>query len=318
MRLIDDIIDISKIEAGQIRINPTFFNLSGVFKDLITLFEKTLLRNHNTRVSIIADHKGINPDFTFYADELRFRQIITNLINNAIKFTEEGEIRFGVDSLGDGVLRFYVSDTGIGIPEDKQSVIFERFRQGHETKDKFYGGTGIGLSISRHLTELMGGEISVKSEFGKGSCFYFTLPYSPAKVEVPDLFNQARQTDADWNQKTILVAEDDESNYLLIREILKRTRVNLIRAKDGIEVVELALQHNPPDLILMDIQLPGRTGYEATKLIKAARPGIPVIAQTAYAMSSEREKSYQSGCDGYLSKPIKVQEFFSLLSMYLD
>jgi PAS domain S-box-containing protein len=318
MRLIDDIIDISKIEAGQIRINNTSFNLKSVLKDLETLYAKNMLRQKKTSIQLVLDNNSFNPELNIFSDEMRFRQVFSNLLNNALKFTETGEIRFGVYQVKNDMIHFYVRDTGIGIPASQQKLIFERFRQGHSTKNKLYGGTGLGLSISKHFIELMGGTISVASEEGKGSEFKFTIPLKSTFFEKPGSVLKMEISGCHWSGKSILVAEDDVSNFFLLSEILKKTQAKILWAKDGIEVVTIFEKNPEIDLILMDIQLPFRNGYECTGIIKNINPGVPVIAQTAYAMSGEQEKSARAGCDGYLSKPIKLNELLTVLSRYLN
>jgi PAS domain S-box-containing protein len=318
LNLIDDIIDISKIEAGQIRLNNIAFKLSSVFSELHTLFIKNQKKQNREILTFKIDHNGFDPEINIISDAFRLKQILINLISNAFKFTEKGEVRFGIKSIDNEHISFYVKDTGIGIQKEKQQLIFDRFRQGFESKTKFYGGTGLGLAISKHLVELLGGEIKVISEPEKGSEFIFSMKYKKSGEEVKPKVKIAVNILHDWKNKTILVAEDEPSNYLLINEILKDTEVNLIWAKDGREVVNLFKEHQDVDLILMDVQMPVINGYLATKEIKDIRKDVPVIAQTAYAMAGEREKSISAGCDDYLSKPIKPRDLIAAVARFLD
>jgi PAS domain S-box-containing protein len=318
LNLIDDIIDISKIEAGQIRLNNVAFRLSSVFSELHTLFSKNLKRQNRENLTFKIDHNGFDPEINIISDAFRLRQILINLISNAFKFTEKGEVRFGIKNVDKDYIRFYVKDTGIGILKEKQQLIFDRFRQGFDSKTKFYGGTGLGLAISKHLVELLGGEIFVNSEPENGSEFIFSIKYTKTTEVVKPKEKQVINILHDWKNKTILVAEDEMSNYLLINEILKDTAVNLIWAKDGREVVNLFKENQEVDLILMDIQMPVINGYLATKEIKEIRKDVPVIAQTAYAMAGEREKSMKAGCDDYLSKPIKPRDLISAIARFLE
>lgn len=180
MRLIDDIIDISKIEAGQLIINNTNFNLSHLMRDLYQIFSKSLYNQDKNHIKLIEDNNNRDLNIMVYTDQLRLKQIFSNLLSNAVKFTESGEIRFGVKNIYNERISFYVRDTGVGIEKKKLKLIFERFRQGHELDGKFYSGTGLGLPISKNLTELMGGKISVNSIPGKGTEFNFTIPYKRA------------------------------------------------------------------------------------------------------------------------------------------
>lgn len=318
MRLIDDIIDISKIEAGQTQINNSFFKVQPILDELKSMFDKTILRQKKSNLWLKIDNKYPTEDLLIYADELRFRQIFSNLLNNAIKFTDEGEIRYGLYSLSQNWVSFYVNDTGVGIPPEKHELIFDRFRQGHESKERLYGGTGLGLAICKHFSEQMGGNIKVISDIGKGAEFRFELPFKHTGVKLPEIDFKLERPDYEWSGKTILIAEDDESNYFLLNEVLKRTMVKIIWAKDGESAVQMVENDPSVDLVLMDIQMPGMSGYEATSLIKMKRPELPVIAQTAYAMSGEREKSIRAGCDGYISKPLKMNELMLTISMQLD
>ncbi len=316
MRLIDDIIDIAKIEAGQIKMNKSYFELAPLLKDLKILFSKSMLRQGKGGIQLIENHSNAYASSLIFTDEFRLRQVFSNLINNAIKFTEEGEIRYGIKEVSEEFIWFYVRDTGIGISDEKQSVIFERFRQGHESNTRFYGGTGLGLAISKHLVELMGGEIKVSSKTGYGSEFSFSVPFINQEAALPKEVVHSGHELKNWEKKSILIAEDDESNFILLREILKKTRADILWAKDGEEAVEL-FSTRKVDLVLMDVQMPGKNGYEATRLIKEINKQIPVVAQTAYAMAGERELSIDAGCDDYISKPVKISELMFVLNKYL-
>ena len=255
-------------------------------------------------------------ELAIYTDPFRLKQILINLLSNAVKFTEEGEIILGIEEHPDGIY-FYVKDSGIGIREEKQKLIFDRFMQGHETKTKLYGGTGLGLAISKNLTEILGGTIGVNSSSGEGSTFWFILP----RNEVPLKYEAALRTPSSnlrsWEDKKILIAEDDHSNYYFLFESLKDTGAKILWSKDGEETLEMFREHSDLNVVLMDINMPVINGYDCTRQIKKERPELPVIAQTAYAMSGEREISRQAGCDDYLSKPIKVSELLDTLSRYL-
>ncbi len=317
MRLIDDIIDIAKIEAGQIKIYNSYFDLSTLLKDLKLLFSRNLYRQNRQNLQLIEDNNDISVSIQFYGDQIRIRQILNNLLSNAIKFTEKGEIRFGVRSISDGFISFYVKDTGAGIAEEKLQIIFDRFRQGHESKTKFYGGTGLGLAISKHLVELMGGTINVSSVKEEGSEFVFSIPFYTMEGDIVETVKAFEKKENNWEGKTILIAEDDASNYFLLQEILKSTFVKILWAKDGNEVVEMFKSKPEIDLILMDVQLPVLDGYSASRIIKNLRSDIPIIAQTSYAMSGEKQESILAGCDEYISKPIKIEDLLSIISKFL-
>jgi PAS domain S-box-containing protein len=316
MRLIDDIIDIAKIEAGQVNVHISECQISDLFKELDLMFIQNVKRLGKEKVNITVKWDWPMEELAIYTDPFRLKQILVNLLSNAAKFTEEGEIILGIAEDPRGVL-FYVQDTGIGIREEKQKVIFDRFMQGHETKTKLYGGTGLGLAISKNLTEILGGEIGVESKSGEGSKFWFILPRNEVPLKHEAALRKPRSDIRSWEGKRILIAEDDHSNYYFLFEAIKDTGVEVIWAKDGEETLELFRENPDLDLVLMDIHMPLINGYECTKVIKEERPELPVIAQTAYAMSGEREISKQAGCNGYLSKPIKVSELLDALAKHI-
>ena len=317
MHLIDDIIDISKIEAGQIVIHPEVFLFSELMNDLNFIFNKSLERLNKQYIRLIEYHHGYSSGIQIYNDPFRLKQIFSNLISNAIKFTDNGEICFGIKNITNQTIVFYVKDTGVGIETDKQKLIFDRFRQGHETNTRFFGGTGLGLAISKHLVEMMGGSITVTSELYNGSEFCFSIPLhaSPGQANSTDAEDQ--DVEIDLTQKTILIAEDEDSNFMFLEEALKKKGANIIRAKDGIEVVTLFRENPGINIVLMDIRLPLQNGYEATRLIKDIDRSIPIIAQTAYAMEGEKQQSLHIGCDDYLAKPVFLNELYSKIKKYL-
>ncbi len=316
MRLIDDIIDIAKIEAGQVNVHISECFIKELFKELHLIFIQNIRRTGKENLSIRLSWDWPLNELAIYTDPFRLKQILLNLLSNAVKFTDEGEIVLGLKEHPEGIY-FYVKDSGIGICDEKQKVIFARFMQGHETKTKLYGGTGLGLAISKNLTEILGGRIGVDSRSGEGSEFWFILP----RNEVPLKYEAALRTPSNnlrsWEDKKILIAEDDHSNYYFLFEALKDTGVEILWSKDGEETMEMFRAHKDIDLVLMDINMPLKNGYECTREIKKERPTLPVIAQTAYAMSGEREISRDAGCDNYLSKPIKVSELLDTLALYI-
>jgi len=316
MRLIDDIIDIAKIEAGQVNVHIAECFIRELFKELHLMFIQNIKRAGKEKVTMNLKWEWPMEDLAIYTDPFRLKQILVNLLGNAVKFTEEGEIVLGIKEDPEGI-RFYVKDSGIGIREEKQKVIFDRFMQGHETKTKLYGGTGLGLAISKNLTEILGGEIGVESKTGEGATFWFILP----RNEVPLKYEAALRAPASdfksWAGKKILIAEDDHSNYYFLYEALKDTGAEVLWSKDGEETLAIFRSNPDLNLVLMDINMPFINGYECTKIIKKENPDLPVIAQTAYAMSGEREISRESGCDDYLSKPIKVKELLETLARHI-
>lgn len=316
MRLIDDIIDIAKIEAGQVNMHIAECFIRDLFKELHLMFIQNLKRTGKDHVELNIRWDWPFSDLALYTDPFRLKQILVNLLSNAVKFTDEGQIVLGLEEHPEGV-RFYVKDSGIGIREEKQKVIFDRFMQGHETKTKLYGGTGLGLAISKNLTEILGGEIGVQSQSGEGSTFWFILPRNEVPLKHEAALRAPISSVRSWENKKLLIAEDDHSNYYFLYEALKDTGIKILWARDGEETLEIFRENPDLDLVLMDIQMPVRNGYECTRIIKEERPALPVIAQTAYAMSGEREISREAGCDDYLSKPIKVNELLNTLSKHI-
>ncbi len=312
MRLIDDIIDIAKIEAGQVNVHIAECFISDLFRELHLMFLQNIKRSDKDNVKLTLKWNWPVSELAIYTDPFRLKQILVNLLGNAVKFTEEGEIVLGIEEHPEGI-RFSVKDSGIGIREEKQKIIFDRFMQGHETKTKLYGGTGLGLAISKNLTEILGGEIGLESVSGEGSTFWFILP----RNEVPLKYEAALRAPVfdvrSWEGKKILIAEDDHSNYYFLNEALKDTGVEIHWARDGEETLAIFRELTDLNLVLMDINMPLINGYECTRIIKQERPDLPVVAQTAYAMSGEREISKDAGCDDYLSKPIKVKDLLNVI-----
>jgi signal transduction histidine kinase/CheY-like chemotaxis protein len=306
VNLIDDIIDLSKIEAGQLALNMNQVNIDDLIFDLYTFFNEIKYKQEKEHISFRVLNLNDDENSFFYTDGNRVRQILTNLIGNALKFTEKGTVEFGyINMLEDKKFRFYVKDTGIGIPPDKMDIIFERFRQVEEGSTRKYGGTGIGLFISKHLVRMLGGELWVESELEKGSTFFFELPYESV-VKPNDklkLFKPAIKQ-YHWDDKVILIAEDVETNYYFLNAILSKTRAKILWARDGEEVYTICASNPNIDIVLMDIQMPKLNGYQATTKIKEIKPYLPIIAQTAYAMPNDNIKCIEAGCDDYISKPI--------------
>ena len=254
-----------------------------------------------------------------FGDGTRITQILTNLISNAIKFTDFGFVKFGYSKTSDNKnIEFYVSDSGIGIDKENIELIFERFKQADDRINRKYGGTGLGLSISRQLVSLMGGELWVESEPGKGSTFRFTVPLiriSNNLVNIPETDSLILKNHLE--NKCILIVEDEYSSFLYIESVLEEEGAKIIWSETAAAAIEIIKQNPLINLVLMDIQLPGMSGYEATAEIKKIRPELPVIAQTANAMEGDMEKSLAAGCDDYISKPISLDEFLWKINKYI-
>ena len=309
LQLIGDILDLSKIEAGTLDFCYSDLDLHQLFQEIES---SSQLRQTNEQVQIC--YEAHLTDCYIHTEKNRLTQVVINMINNAMKFTTEGSIRFGYQLKDTNYLYFYVTDTGCGIPANKKDSVFGRFVK----LNSFVQGTGLGLSICQTIIENMGGKIGVESEEGKGSTFWFTLPYRPAqRVSVEQkVITQER---VKQTKLTILIAEDNQSNFRLFESILQK-EYHIIHAWNGEEAIELFKQH-APHLILMDINMPKLNGYETTQHIRTLSPSIPIIAITAYAYAEDEQRILNSGFDAYTSKPINAQhlkkEIVNLLKRHL-
>ncbi|MEW5846663.1 MAG: ATP-binding protein [Bacteroidota bacterium] len=323
VNLIDDIIDLSKIDAGQLTVNPTDCNLDNLMFEVYTFFNEIKFKQEKEHINIRLLNLNDDESNILYTDAQRLRQVLVNLIGNALKFTEKGSVEFGyVINEDKSNIEFFVRDTGIGIPKDKQDIIFDRFRQVQEGTTRKYGGTGIGLYISKHIIELLGGEIWFESEVGQGTTFHFTLPYHESKsVSNGSVIFKTKAPEYNWKGKTLLIAEDIETNYKYLATILSDTKAKILWARNGEVAINLVMNGTPIDIILMDIQMPIIDGYEATLKIREKFPDLPIIAQTAYALPHDNLKCFEVGCNDYISKPINAhllkKKIDDLLNVYV-
>ncbi len=327
LSIVNDILIISSVETKQEKINIQKICINNIIIDLLAIFKP---QAHNQNISLFAKQELNDNQSEIYTDKTKITQILTNLITNALKFTHNGFVEFGytlvetqniasllqqtqnIASLQQ--IQFYVKDTGIGIKPDLLEKIFERFRQADISINKKYGGTGLGLSISKGFVELLGGKIWVESELDKGSTFYFSIPYNPVHEHI-DINLSGEQSKT---KTTILIAEDEEYNYLYIEELLIDLDLKLIHAKDGSEVVEICRSNPDIGLILMDIKMPNMDGHEAAKIIKKFLPNVPIIAQSAYALEHEIKKYTENAFDDYITKPIDEEVLKQKVMKYID
>lgn len=300
LQLVGDILDLSKIEAGTIEFTYSDFDLNKLMTDMANVLQMRMSADKQVTLSYTLGMERC----VINSERNRLMQLVTNLVINAIKFTDEGSICFGYERQGD-VLHFYVKDTGCGIAEDKQKDIFERFVK----LNTFKQGTGLGLSICKSIVETLGGEIGVVSRLGEGSTFNFTIPYQPVKEPVKQETVPQRTVLSASQKVNILVAEDNESNYKLIKAILSK-EYNLFHAWNGREAVEM-FNECKPQLILMDINMPEMDGYEATREIRKLSADVPILALTAYAYASDEERILKSGMNSYMSKPVNTRQLQS-------
>lgn len=309
LHLIDDIIDVSRIEANKVEININECSLNVILVDLYSTYLnfKAELGKSDIDLRLVNPYKQGN--IKLITDSYRFRQIFANLLNNALKYTEEGYIEFGIE-IKDEKLYCYVKDTGIGIPEDKKSVIFDRFFKVEEEEGRIFRGTGVGLTLSKKLAMLLGGDLWVDTTNEVGSTFFFSIPFTPPQEEVPTLT-------ADWQGKKILAAEDEEENFMLLKSILVKTKATIIRAKNGQEAYDTVLSNENIDIVIMDLRMPLMDGIEAAGEIRNINNDVPIIAVTAYAFSIEREQILKSGFNDLITKPLKSNILISVLKKYI-
>lgn len=315
LRIIDNVIEVAKLEAGEVVLERKQFGINQLLVDLLEVFEKSDARRPDVSVNISI--AGSDEEYMLYNDPSRLMQMLSILIGNALKFTEEGSVDFGYKLIENKYIEFIIKDTGVGIPASQQVNIFERFRQADNSLTRKFGGTGLGLTIVKHLVDLMGGQIVLESEEGKGTLFRILLPIFQPTVEVlPGLTVKAKPR-LDLSGKHILVVEDVESNYQYIVAVLKSTMVSIHWITDGNAAVDFCLNYPDIDMVFMDINLPGIDGYEATRQIRETKPDLPIIALTAYAMTGERERSMDAGCNEYLSKPVSPRELLAVVTKFL-
>jgi CheY-like chemotaxis protein len=314
LHIINDLIDISKVESGMMEVNISESNINEQIEYIYTFFKPEVERKGmqlSYEISLPSKESIIK------TDREKIFAILTNLVKNSIKYSDTGTIELGYH-LKDKYLEFYVKDTGIGIPHDKKEAIFDRFVQADVYDKRAFQGAGLGLAISKAYVKMLGGNIWVESIEGKGSTFYFTIPYNA----IPDEQNSLKKVDSKNKKRhsiknlKILIAEDDESSEKLLTEILKNYCREEIHVNNGLQAVQTFL-HNPDiDLILMDIKLPEMNGYEAIREIRKFNEKVLIIAQTAYALTGDRELAIKAGCNEYLSKPIDKKILIDILHKY--
>jgi PAS domain S-box-containing protein len=311
IEIVNNILDISKIQTGQIIVEIENVNIDEVLLELFSLFEHYALSKNN-QLSMIY-HKDTN--ISILTDELKFKQILTNLINNSIKFTDKGIIEIGYYTINESII-FYVKDSGIGIPAEFHSKIFDRFVQSNHSLSRGFEGAGLGLSICKGLVEIMGGSIWFDSIETQGTIMYFKLPAKFIENSVNAEGNKIVLKQSKLSSKVLLV-EDDSTSIKYIKILLDNFGLEVLIAENGKSAIELIKANDDIDLVLMDMRMPVMDGMEATKIIKELRPDLPIIAQTAYGFVEEKEKILANGCDDYISKPIEKSTLYKLLEKYL-
>jgi len=318
LNTINNIVDISKIESGLIQISISETNINEKM-EFIYKFLKPEVEFKGLQF-LVKNYLTTKESFV-KTDNEKVYGILTNLIKNALKYTYEGSIEFGyVLKSGNepAELEFYVKDTGVGIPEDQRELIFERFRQGDETLNRGYEGSGLGLSIAKCYVEMLGGKIWVESQEGRGSTFHFTIPYNPVVAEKPEIINavSAEQDEIQLKNLKILIVEDDEISYSLLARMLHKISKEVLHAMTGIEAIEVCRNNPDLDLVLMDIRMPVMDGNEATRNIRQFNKDVIIIAQTSYAFSGDKRKAIEAGSNDYISKPINMTLLYELIKKH--
>ncbi|MHB1106405.1 MAG: PAS domain S-box protein [Lutibacter sp.] len=320
LHIIDDLMEISVLETKQIKAEEQPVCLNDLLFELFTVFE---MKATKKSISLVLENELSDKESTILTDKNKLNKVLSNLLENALKFTNEGIVELGYKLNKDiepVELEIYVKDSGIGIKPEKQALIFERFSQAEKELSKKVGGLGLGLSIAKENTELLGGKITVVSELGKGAAFFVTILYKPVNLTQKIENEKIKEKVVNEKKHTILITEDEDVNYMVL-EILLEDKLKfpciIIHAKDGLEAVELCKSNPEIELVLMDIKMPKMDGREATRIIKEFRPNLPIIAQTAYSSPEEKEKAFLAGCDDFLSKPINKEDLDSKLKNYL-
>lgn len=321
LNLIDDIIDVAKIESQELRFSEGKCKVSKILEDLKENFDQIKLKYEDKNIEFKLDIPAEHHNLVIITDALRLRQVVSNLLNNALKFSEKGTITFGF-KVKNSDIKFYVKDQGIGIAKDKIDEIFERFKQLNYENSAKYGGTGLGLAICKGIVSMMGGSIFADSILGEGSQFYFVIPFEEIiENEANDeskLQLQSPNFDSILKNKTILIAEDEEFIRFYFREVIKNYKSKIIFANNGLEAVKYFSENKNIDLVLMDLNMPEMNGYAACKEILKMNPKTKIIAQTAFASNDEREKCLNSGFVDYITKPLSTEVIISTIKKHLE
>ncbi|PCH70588.1 MAG: hypothetical protein COC06_04220 [Bacteroidales bacterium] len=314
LRIIEDLLKVSMLESRVSKPTKRNFHLNEMLLDIKNNSLELLKTNNKEHIDLIFNFDLDSTNDIINSDQIKIRSIFKNIIHNAIKFTETGSISCCYKIIKD-TIHFSVTDTGVGIPSKYENRVFKRFRQADESGKKHYGGTGLGMYISRLELELLGGKIWFVSENNLGTTINFTIP------NILTSENQFEEdtslADYNWENYTVIIAEDQITNFKILEAYLQKTNINILWAKNGEEVINACLQNPEISIVLMDINMPQINGLEATTIIKEKRPNLTVIAQTAYALIGDKEKSLEAGCSDHLTKPIKKSDLLESMAKFL-
>lgn len=309
LSIIESIFDVALLQSGEYKVNKTQFSVEDFFQPLIDYANVEKIKRNKDHLDVIAIFPhGIKPPI-IHSDRGKLMQLMTNLLNNAIKYTKQGRIEFGF-SVHDRDITFYVSDTGIGIPASIVDIIFDQFRQGDENHTRVHDGVGLGLAICKEIACLLNGKIWLETSENEGSTFHCTLYDVLVEENHPEQSVSGLLNPINLTGKTILVVDDMEENIYLLKKFLHSTRATLLDANSGESAIRQIMENPGIDLVYMDIKMPGMDGYEAIHELLKIRPGLDIIAQTAHAVKGVKEKIKEAGCIGYISKPIKREEIY--------
>ncbi len=319
VRVVDDILEISILETKQVKLIEREVVLNHILLELFSVFD---IKAKNNRTPLYIKKGLSNQQSKVMLDDSKLKKVLSNLLENALKFTFQGFVELGYNLIGDRV-EIYVKDSGIGIEAENVESIFERFSQEEKELSQKFGGLGLGLSIAKENTELLGGHIELQSEKGKGSTFTVSIPYTPVlgNTEVKGMAVTGQKVD--WvpvEKGSLLIVEDDEISFIYLQAMIDRIHpgLNIIHAKNGLEAVDLCKNHIDIQLVLMDAKMPIMNGYDATRLIKELNPKLPIVMQSAFSTPEEKERGFAVGCDDYIVKPIEKDAFTVIVNKYLQ
>ncbi|MFY8022061.1 MAG: response regulator [Bacteroidia bacterium] len=314
LEIIESIFEISMLQANETKLENENVTILEIFSRIKVAAETEMRIHHKNNIQVIYSPFPHTTHLHINTDKKRILQLLSQFISNAVKFTHSGKIEYGYTVQSDGV-RFFVNDTGQGIPPEKLDKIFDVFRQIDDTHTRKQGGLGLGLAICKEIAKMLGGVIEVESKENEGSKFSF---YLPGKFELNSATAEEKKSseekELDLSSKLVLIAEDDQMNFVVLQRILKKMNPTIIWAKNGAEAVEMVNSNPIIDFILMDVKMPEMDGIEATKIIKKQHPEIPIIMQTAHSLETERNACYAAGCDGFITKPIRVPELTEVIN----
>jgi signal transduction histidine kinase/ActR/RegA family two-component response regulator len=308
LTIVNDVLEIAMLDSRSVVLSKEDIKVEEMVREIYEQ-NKPFVKNN---IEFELSTPNTSNELPFYSDKDKVVRILHNLLNNAIKFTHEGEIEFGYQYMGQNIM-FFVKDSGIGMEHKEQQDIFKRFVQLNSGNKRNYGGTGLGLAISQEICSYLGGKIILQSEPNKGSVFFLKLPLNPESSEqiATPIPKQKSIQDS-----LVLIVEDEQVNYMLLNEILKKQKIKTLHASNGLEAIELCKANKDISFVFMDLRMPVLDGIEAAKQIKALRPFLPVVAQTSYVYDNDIDKALEVGCDGYITKPYKKDVIYRLLEKF--